>query len=68
MVSGDRFMVRRHVRKTAAIKQVVLGLRGEILVAGGYRCGFCEKLLEASPVSDRANASLLQDGPAAGQG
>ncbi|GAB0209844.1 mitochondrial enolase superfamily member 1 [Grus japonensis] len=35
---------------------------------GGYRGGFCEKLLEASPVSDRANASRLQDGPAAGQG
>ena len=26
---------------------------------GGYRGGFCEKLLEASPVSDRANASRL---------
>ena len=25
----------------------------------GYRGGFCEKLLEASPVSDRANASWL---------
>ncbi|GAB0181749.1 hypothetical protein GRJ2_000640200 [Grus japonensis] len=34
----------------------------------GYRGGFCEKLLEASPVSDGANASRLQDGPAAGQG
>ncbi|GAB0209583.1 hypothetical protein GRJ2_003424000 [Grus japonensis] len=35
---------------------------------GGYRGGFWEKLLEASPVSDRANASRLQDGPTAGQG
>ena len=35
---------------------------------GGYRGGFCEKLLEASPLSDRANASRLQDGHAAGQG
>ncbi|GAB0206293.1 hypothetical protein GRJ2_003094900 [Grus japonensis] len=35
---------------------------------GGYRGGFCEKLLEASPLSDRANASRLQDGPTAGQG
>ncbi|KAK4827150.1 LOW QUALITY PROTEIN: hypothetical protein QYF61_015104 [Mycteria americana] len=34
----------------------------------GYRDGFCEKLLEASPMSDRANASHLQDRPAAGQG
>ena len=34
-----------------------------------YRGGFfCEKLLEASPMSDRANASQLQDGPTAGQG
>jgi len=30
--------------------------------------GFCEKLLEASPMSDRPNASWLQDGPVAGQG
>jgi len=29
---------------------------------GGYRGGFCEKLLEASPVSGTANASQLQDG------
>ncbi|GAB0179368.1 hypothetical protein GRJ2_000402100 [Grus japonensis] len=34
----------------------------------GYRGGFCEKLLEASPVSDGANASRLQDGSAPGQG
>ena len=34
----------------------------------GYRGGFCEKLLEAPPVSDRANASRLQDGSAPGQG
>ncbi|GAB0192444.1 hypothetical protein GRJ2_001709700 [Grus japonensis] len=33
-----------------------------------YRGGFCEKLLEASHVSDRANASQLQDRHAAGQG
>ncbi|GAB0186407.1 hypothetical protein GRJ2_001106000 [Grus japonensis] len=31
---------------------------------GGYRGGFYQKLLEASPRSDRANASRLQDGPA----
>jgi len=34
----------------------------------GYRGGCCEKLQEPSPVSDRANASQLQDGPATGQG
>jgi len=48
---------------------IELGLHGKILVAGGIQGGgFCEKLLEASPVSDRANASQLQDGPTAGQG
>jgi len=33
----------------------------------GYRGDFCEKLLEAFPMSDRANESRLQDGPTAGQ-
>ena len=33
-----------------------------------YRGAFCEKMLEASPMSDRVNVSWLQDGPAAGQG
>jgi len=37
------------------------------LVAGGYKGVFCEKLLEASPMPDKANASWLQGGPAAGQ-
>jgi len=35
---------------------------------GGYRGHYFEQLLEASPVSDRANASRRQDRPAAGQG
>ena len=30
--------------------------------------GFCEKVPEASPMSNRANATRLQDGPAVGQG
>jgi len=34
----------------------------------GYRGSFCEKLREASPMSDEASASQLQDGTAAGQG
>jgi len=46
----------------------VLGLHGKVLVAGGLQDVFCEKLLETSHTSDRANASQLQDGPAAGQG
>jgi len=41
-------------------------LRGKVLVAGDYRGGFHEKLPEASPMSDRASASWLQD--TAGQG
>ena len=36
-----------------------MGLRGKVLVAGGYRSGFCEKLLEGSPISDNASASWL---------
>jgi len=40
-----------------------LGLCGQVLAAGGYRGGFCEKLLEASPMCNGANASQLQDRP-----
>jgi len=41
-------------------KDSVVGLCGKVLVAGGYkRGGFCEKLQEASPMSNRANASWL---------
>jgi len=48
---------------------VVVGLRGKVLVVGEiYRGGFCEKLQEASPMFDRASASWLSDGSAAGQG
>jgi len=34
-----------------------VGLRGKVL--GLQSGGFCEKLLEASPISDKANASQL---------
>ena len=34
-----------------ARKNPVLGLWGQVLVLKGYRGGFCEKLLEASPLS-----------------
>jgi len=33
-----------------------MGLRGEVLVAGGYRGGFCEKLQEASTMSDKSGS------------
>jgi len=36
-----------------------MGLCGKVLVVGGYRGGFYEKLLEACPMSDRASASQL---------
>ena len=49
--------------------KIILGLCGNVLVVGGgYRGGFCEKLPEASPISDGANASRLQVRPTAGQG
>lgn len=44
----------------------VLGLFGKGLVAGDYRGGFCEKLPEASPVSDRANATGSRTDPPLG--
>jgi len=43
---------------------LVLGLGGKVFVVGGYRGGFCEKLLEASPVSDRTKASMEVHGGA----
>ena len=47
----------------------MLGLRGKVLVAGGATgVASVRKLLEAPPVSDRANASWLQVGPTPGQG
>ncbi|GAB0201689.1 hypothetical protein GRJ2_002634500 [Grus japonensis] len=65
---------RRYALFTDGVKGYVnyvrcFALSGQVLVVvGGDRGGFCEKLLEASPGSDRANASWLQDGPASGQG
>jgi len=48
------------VKELSAVHISVMGLRGKVLVAGGgYRGGFCEKLLEASPMSDKASASRL---------
>jgi len=33
------------------------GLCGKILVVGGCRAGFCEKLIEVSPMLEKANTS-----------
>lgn len=41
---------------------VLLGLWGKALIERGLQGGFYEKLLETSPMSDRVNASWLQDG------
>jgi len=35
----------------------VLDWHGQVSVVGGYRIGSCEKLLEASPMSNGASAS-----------
>jgi len=40
-----------------------LALRGKVLVAGGCRGDFCEKLLDASPMSDRASATGSKTDP-----
>jgi len=37
-----------------------MGLRGKVVVVGGgYRADFCDKLLEASPMSDKASVNWL---------
>jgi len=54
---------------TLLVLMLVVCLRGKVLVRrGGCRGSLCEKLLEASPISNRASSSQLQEGPAAGQG
>ncbi|KAJ7420926.1 hypothetical protein WISP_45791 [Willisornis vidua] len=55
----------RCIRKIPAsrLRQMILLLMWE-----GYRIEFCEKLPEASPVFDRANANWLQEASTAGQG
>ena len=47
---------------------IVLGLHSKVLVLGGYRGGFCVKLLEAYLMSDGENASQLKDVPTTSQG
>lgn len=47
---------------------ILLSVCIEFVWMGFGRSGFCEKLLEASSMSNRANPSWLQDGCAAGQG
>ena len=50
-------------------KSCVLGSCGKGFVSrGGWRGGLSEKLPEASPRSNRANASQLQDGLTAREG
>lgn len=45
----------------------VLDVHDQVLVAGGYKSGFGEKLPDASPMSSRTDAEWLQDSCAAGQ-
>lgn len=49
-------------------QESVLGLHGKVLVVEGLGGGFCENLPETSPVSDRANATWLRDGPTTAKG
>lgn len=46
----------------------VFQVGGKGFVLGDYRSGICEKMPEASPMSNRAKTSELQDGPTNGQG
>ena len=47
---------------------LVLGLRGQVLVAGAAGVASVRSCQKLPPVSNEANASQLQDRPAAGQG
>ncbi|KAF4794734.1 hypothetical protein TURU_100263 [Turdus rufiventris] len=49
-----------------AVKYALESL-SKVMVAGVYRDGFCEKLLETFPIPNGANASQLQDEVAADQ-
>lgn len=57
-----------HSYSKASVCSAELGLHSKILVERGYRSGCCEEQSEASPISNRANASCLQDEAAIGQG
>lgn len=46
---------------------ICVGFVQQDFVRGDYKDGFCETLLEASPRSDRDNASQLQNEPGFGQ-
>jgi len=48
----------------AATQLTVMGLCGKVLVAEGYRGGFCEKLQETSLMSDKS-AGTKMDPPLA---
>lgn len=61
------FLVELNVRKMSS-QESVLGLHGKVLVVEGLWGGFCENLPETSPVSDRANATWLRDGPTTAKG
>lgn len=72
MKSGHQFYYTDFKRgRFVKCWHTVLGLCDKVLIVvgrGGDRGGFCGKLLQASPVSDRANATRLRDGPAAEEG
>lgn len=67
MLSINKELLIRQLFRTSQAQPVPLsmlfmclfGLHSKILVVGGYRGGFDEKLPEASPISYRANASWL---------
>ena len=62
-------MIHYRVIHRSCLLGPVTRLPGKVLVVGGaYRGGFREKLQKAFPVSDKASASQLQHGLAAGQG
>lgn len=65
---SDLIQKKENSTRNGSLQNWCIGFGWQGFGNGGYRGGFSEKLPEAFPLPDRANASWLQDGPTAGQG
>lgn len=66
--SSDIHINRKQLFGYVVVKIIVLELCSEVLIVEGLQGWLCEKLPEASAVSDRANANQLQDRDSTGLG
>lgn len=66
---SHRFILRVGMTQKMKVLQYCIGFELQDCSSEvGYRYGFCEKPLEASPVSSGANANWLQNGLTTGEG